>query len=197
MVSTVTLEKEENSQSGDSNSDTETQGAETQGTETQGTETQGAETQGAETQGTETQGAETQGDETQGDTSTDTEESGDEEKDIKTVMSDESKKIKEEEGYVPENMPNAWKDKILDGNKRVLMKGSHGYEKKYPDVMKSIAWVQNKLKNTPEENGGTPDLKVDGYFGNNTKSAVEKYQDKNDLTVDGKVGKNTLGKLSA
>ena len=162
-----------------------------QDAETQGNTTQDTETQGDTTQDTETQGDTTQDTETQGDTSTDTEEGGDEERDIKTVMSDESKKIKEEEGYVPTDMPNTWKDKILDGNKRVIMKGSHGYEKKYPDVMKSIAWVQNKLKDSSASN-----LKVDGYFGNNTKSAVVDYQNANDLSpADGKVGKNTLSKL--
>ena len=62
-----------------------------------------------------------------------------------------------------------------------LKKGSSG------DLVKK---VQQKLKNWGYLSG-----KVDGIFGNGTKTAVEKFQRKNGLTVDGIVGKKTFDAL--
>ena len=62
-----------------------------------------------------------------------------------------------------------------------LKKGSSG------DLVKQ---VQQKLKNWGYLTG-----KVDGIFGNATKTAVQKFQRKNGLTADGVVGKKTFDAL--
>lgn len=62
-----------------------------------------------------------------------------------------------------------------------LKKGSSG------DLVKQ---VQQKLKNWGYLTG-----KVDGIFGNATKTAVQKFQRKNGLTADGIVGKKTFDAL--
>ena len=62
-----------------------------------------------------------------------------------------------------------------------LKKGSSG------DLVKK---VQQKLKNWGYLSG-----KVDGIFGNGTKTAVQKFQRKNGLTADGIVGKKTFDAL--
>ena len=62
-----------------------------------------------------------------------------------------------------------------------LKKGSSG------DLVKK---VQQKLKSWGYLTG-----KVDGVFGNGTKTAVQKFQRKNGLTADGVVGKKTFDAL--
>lgn len=62
----------------------------------------------------------------------------------------------------------------------ILVEGSFG---------KSVEYLQTVLNNLEYS------LKVDGFYGKNTKAAVEDFQEKNALRVDGMAGPKTFAKL--